>query len=115
MRNVIEGVERTDLDAGIGFLQRLAQRALKGGFAVLHVACRHGPQSVARLDGAAAQQDAVLPLGYAAHHHARILVMNRMAGVAYMPGQRVSGRYFERDRCAAVAAEFHGDAGSIER
>jgi hypothetical protein len=91
----------------IGLFERLAQRALIRGFAVLHETGGHRPQAVARLNPALAQQDFVFPLRNAANDHSRILVVNGLARAAYMARQRVALRDAQLDRRAALIAEFH--------
>ena len=108
VRNVVHRIQRADFDTGIGLFQRFACRALCRGFAVFHETGGDGPQAVARFNRATAQQDAMFPFSDAADDHFRVLIMDRAAGIADMPGQAVARRDFKRDGGAAVAAELHG-------
>src|ERR1035437_4605392 len=96
-----------DLDARIGFLQRLAQRRFARGLAVFHEARGRRPVAAARLDGALAQQDFALPLRDAADHHFGIRVVNGVAGLAHVAREAIAGGYLEGDGSAAVGAKFH--------
>src|SRR5262245_35733002 len=110
MGNVVQCIERTDFDARIRFLGRFPYRAFEGSLSVFHEARRYRPHAVSRLDAALAQQDPVFPLDDASHHHARILVMDGLAGVADMTRERVTGWHPQHHRRTAIAAEFHGYA-----
>ena len=107
MRNIVKRVELADFDARVRFLERFARRTLKGGFAVFHETRGHGPQAMPRFYAAAAQQDFVFPLGYAADDHARILVVDGGTRDAHEARQRVAFGYAQFYRCAAITAEFH--------
>ena len=73
------------VDARIGFFQCFARGGLGGGFAVFHESGGQCPQSVARFDGAAAEQDApVLPFRDGADDQLGILVMDGGADGADM-------------------------------
>src|SRR6185503_12363398 len=104
-RNHAEG--RRELHARAGFLEGLARRALRGGFAVFHEAGRQRPVAVARLDGAPAQENPVLPLRQAADHQPGVLVMDAAAGVAEIARQRIARRHPLGQRCRAARAKLH--------
>jgi hypothetical protein len=63
--------------------------------------------SQARFDRAPAEKNPVFPLGDAADHHFRILVMDGLAGVAHEAFVRVACRGAPAYERAALAAEFH--------
>src|SRR4029077_14069456 len=77
------------------------------GLAVFHEAGRHGPEATAWLDGTAAQQDAALVVGHAADHEARILVMDRAAGLAHVARQVIARRHAQLHPRRAFTAVFH--------
>lgn len=85
MRNTEDAVEAQIIDRGTGLFHGLARSGLFRRFAVFHEAGRQGPQPVAWLDSAPAQQQAVIPDGYAAGDDLRVLVMNGIARIADMP------------------------------
>src|SRR5512143_2127775 len=108
LRQADHRVERADLDAGARLLERLARRARVERLVVLEEACGQRPQTLTRLDGAPAQEHLVLPLGQAADHHLRILVVDGPARRAHVARQVIALRDPERDAVRpAVAAEFH--------
>jgi hypothetical protein len=63
---------------------------------------------VARFDGAAAQQDAILPFRDATHDHLGVVVMDGPATGANKARKIVAWRHTVFDAGTAVAAEFHG-------
>src|ERR1700704_13372 len=65
---------RAELDAGAGFLERLAQRRLARGLVVLHEAGGQGPVAVARLDGAPAEENFSFKFWNAAYDQLGVLV-----------------------------------------
>ncbi len=108
VRDVDQRIHVADFDSRAGFFCSFSGRRLRSGFVVFHEARRQRPLAIARLDGAAAQQDAVFPLGNGTDDHLRIAVMDRAAGIADVPGQGVAGRDPAHDRGAALGAEVHG-------
>lgn len=106
--DVVDRVERSDLDARVGFFQCFALGALLDRFPFLQVTRGHRPQAMARLDCPPAQQDPAIPLNDAAHDHARVLIVNDMASVADVAFKRIAGRHAQRHRGAALAAKLHG-------
>ncbi len=87
-------------------VSRAAAWAVVSSFSMKPAGSVHMP--VARLDGAPAQQDAVLPLGQRADHQLGVLVVDGAALLADMAGKAVPGRDAEGDGGAAVRAVFHG-------
>jgi hypothetical protein len=92
VRHVDHRIHLAQFDVGAGLFMRFAQCADRRGFAQLHEAGGQGPGVVARLDGAAAQQDAALPYRHGAHHHQRIAVVHRAAVLAHVAHLAVAGR-----------------------
>src|SRR5262249_3306881 len=64
----VDGVEVLDVDLRVSLFHRLARRAFARRLVVLHEARRQRPQSVARLDRALADQDALAIDGKASDH-----------------------------------------------
>src|SRR3989441_2226474 len=98
---------RAELDAGAGFLERLAQRRLASGLVVLHEAGGQGPVAVARLDGAPAEENFSFKLWNAAYDQLGILVVDLAAVLADPARQRVPRRHALHHRGRAVRAELH--------
>ena len=92
--------------------RRSRVRALLGALAELEIARRHRPEAGARLDRAAAQQDAVLPGADRADHDLGVAVVDLAAGRADVAIERVARGPLELDRGAACGAEPHRAAGS---
>ena len=99
---------------GTGFFERLARCAFGRGLAVFHEAGRQGPVTVARLDGALAQQNLLAIDGDAADHHLRVFVMNAAAGRADCAQMRVTGRHDALNARAAIAAMMQRRAVNVE-
>lgn len=100
---------RAELDSRPGFFTCLPEGGFAAGLVVLHEACRQGPEAVARLNSAAAQQDLVFPLRECSDHHLGVLVVNCSALFADVAGQAVASRDLQADGCAAMGAEVHGE------
>jgi hypothetical protein len=81
-RNADGAEEGPHLEVGAGFLAGLARGALGHGLAHFHEAGRQRPLAQARLDGALAQQHAIVQVGHGAHHHQRVDVVDLAAGRA---------------------------------
>ena len=114
VRDVVDGVKRPDFNTGAGFFQRFARSALLERLSHLEIACRYCPKAAARLDSAPAEQDPVTRFHDAAYDHSRILIVDRLAGVADMTLQSVACGRAKRHRSAALAAEFHGAGNRVE-
>eukprot|EP00825_Cyclidium_porcatum_P010985 TRINITY_DN1560_c0_g1_i1.p1 TRINITY_DN1560_c0_g1~~TRINITY_DN1560_c0_g1_i1.p1 ORF type:complete len:250 (-),score=-9.30 TRINITY_DN1560_c0_g1_i1:5-754(-) len=112
VRNADQGKRCINENVGACFFLCFTNRSLCRGFSVLHEAGRQCPKTVAWLDCAPAEQDAIFPLGNAANDQAWVLIVNMSAGVADVPGERVTVRSDKRNtRTAAVAILDHGDFG----
>jgi len=103
-----EGVHRADLDLRAGFLGRLPCGSLGQRLMVFHETGGQGPHTVARLDGAAAEQHLVFPFRQAADHQLGVLVMDGAASVADRAGQNIARRHAPADGSAAVTAIVDG-------
>jgi len=103
----IHRIQLADFDARVGFFECLANRRLCRAFAILHKAAGQGPQAEARLDSAAAQQYFVFPFGERTYHHVGVLVMDRAAGGADVPGATVVIRDAQRYGGSTCGTEFH--------
>src|SRR5438093_8281519 len=101
------GVETRDLHLSLGFLQSLPRCCLFRGFIELHEAGGKRPQAQSRLNGPAAQKDITFPFGKAACDDLRILVMDRLAGLAHKPQQGLPGRNFQDNRFPTLTAIPH--------
>src|SRR5690242_2424626 len=108
VRQVVDGEKIGDLHPGVRFFEGLASGPLSERFKILHEPARHSPQSLARFDGAPAQQYLVVPLRYATDDNFRILIMNDAAGAADVARQAVTLGNLQLDGRAAVAAVPHG-------
>src|SRR6266850_5158334 len=73
---------RAELDAGAGFLERLAQRRLARGLVVLHEAGGQRPVAVAGLDGPPAQQYFSLKFWNTTDDQPGVLIVDLAAVVA---------------------------------
>src|SRR5690606_14634991 len=71
------------------------------------------PVAVARLDGAAAEEDPSFMRRDGAHDEKRILVVDHAARVAQPSRQRVARRHAAHDGGAAVGAELHPSSRSV--
>ena len=80
--DVVDGEQALDLDAGAGLFPGLALGALEAGLVQLHIAGRQGPEAVARVDGAPAEQDLALPAADRADHDLGILIGDEAAVAA---------------------------------
>src|SRR5688572_8845435 len=112
VQHVDDGQQRADLDIRQRLLDRLAPGGILDGFAVLHEAGGEGPEAAARLDGAAAHQDAVLEDRHAAGDDPRILIMDRGTSPADEARQVVARRDSQFDGLTAVRAEVHRSPGA---
>jgi len=83
MRHIQQREQLLQLDACSRFFQRFPDCALGGGFTDFHKSGWQGPIAEARFDGAAAQQNLVVPDGQGADYIAGVLVVNRAAGIAH--------------------------------
>lgn len=89
--NTHDGKQFAKVNAASGLFHGFPAGGLLQTFAVFHEACRQGPVAVAWFDCPAAKQNLVFPYRQSAHHHAGVLVMNRVAVRADVP-QRVIPR-----------------------
>src|SRR5206468_13076984 len=99
--------ERSDGDFRERRFERFTRRGLLQGLAVLQEARGHGPVTAARLDRAAAQEDAAVMLGDTPDHEAWIQIMDRAARLAHVTGQSIAVGNAQPDRSAALVAELH--------
>src|SRR5882724_436395 len=81
-RDRVDREHALDLDLGARLLPGLAKRAVGGGLVQLVIAGRQGPETFSRIDGAPAQQDAVLPAADRADDDLRIFIVDETAIVA---------------------------------
>ncbi len=107
VRDVDEGKERCQFDAGAGFFLCFAQGGLACRFAVFHETSGECPSAKTRFDGAAAEQDVALPFGNAADDDFWVLVVNRRAGRADVAGHVVAGGNSVFEGSSAFGAVFH--------
>ncbi|SOT39063.1 hypothetical protein F01_190089 [Burkholderia cenocepacia] len=107
VRHVEQREQVLHLDARAGFLERFARGGFRRRFAHFHEARRQRPESVARFDRAAAQQDLVAPDRHRADDVARILIMDRAAVIADEALAVVARRNAREDFVTADGAEFH--------
>lgn len=107
VRQVVEGVQGDDFNAGVGFFRCFTYRAMGGSLVVFHETGGECPQAVARLDGAAAQQYLVFPLRDRAHHDLGVFIVDGAASIADIARQVISGLGFQFDFRAAMAAIIH--------
>jgi len=99
--------ERSDGDFRERLFERFTRRGLLQRLAVLQEARGNGPVAAARLDRAAAQQDAAVMLGDAPHHDSWIQIMDRAARLAHVTGQGIAVGDAQPDRSAALVTELH--------
>src|SRR5690242_13107372 len=97
-----DGEERADFNVGEGLFLRFTGGRLLKGLAVLHEAGGYGPEATPRLDSPPTQQDSALVLGNAAHDQARILIVDRSAGIADVTGDQITRRDAQLDFGAAL-------------
>ena len=96
--------QRLQLEVRPGFLDRFADGALGQGLAEFHEAGRQSPETLARLDVAAAQQHLFAPDRQRADHIQRVLVVHDLAGAAHRTVAVVIGRHeVIRGRAAGLA------------
>src|SRR5712691_3785330 len=77
--------QAVDLDRGAGLFARLAFGGLFRRLAELHIARRHGPETLARLNCPLGEQDAIAPGADGAGDDPGILVMDELATRAHQP------------------------------
>ena len=106
VRHGNHGVQRAELDARAALLGGLAPGGLGDAFPVFHEARRQRPAAAARLDGAPAQEDAILPHRQGANHQAGIAVMDCATGLADMPRQGIARRNAQAHGRSASRAEI---------
>lgn len=101
------GIEIRDLYLSLGFLQSLSGCCLFRGFIEFHEAGGKRPQAQSWFNGPAAQKDLTFPFRKAACDDLRILVMDRLAGLAHKPQQGLPGRNFQDNRFPTLTAILH--------
>src|SRR5262249_10686111 len=84
-RDGVDGEHAIELDLGAGLFPRLAQGAVGRGLVQLEVAGGQRPVSAPRMDGAAAEEDAVLPAADRADDDLGVLVGDEAAVAADQP------------------------------
>src|SRR5690606_28290597 len=88
----IDRKQSIDANEGVGLLARLAPRGVLGALVQLHVAGRQGPVSLARIDGAAAQQNAIFAGYDGTNDDLGIFIVDETTGFAYGASARVAVR-----------------------
>src|SRR3954453_2418139 len=107
--------DAVDHDGRFGLFQGFARRPFLQRFAKFHISCRQGPETLARLDGPPAHQNASAGCDHRADNHLRILVGDvaavgadrALTVIAFRNAPEKGGHTIERD-----ASESEDPAGS---
>src|SRR3569833_205459 len=108
-----DGQKRPDLYLGEGFLLRLPGGRLLERLAVFHKTRGDGPEAAPWLNGPPAEEDATFVLGNASYDEARVLIMNRPAGIADVAGNEIARRNAQLDTRDTLITEVHCESVRI--
>jgi hypothetical protein len=103
--DVVHAQQTGELNAGVDLLRAFADRGVGGMLVVVDKASRQAPQTITRLDGAAAEHDPALDLNHDRRHHFRVAPKN--VAVNRADFEVATFDCLDGERRPAVDAEMH--------